>query len=109
MSIYESFISFTKRELKTYVLLNTSSEVTFLLGMIVSLAEVANLKASFLRNPAPGACIGSTCTRDAYIKGIFSKSACTRVASIRGTCIKSFCTIGAYTEGACAKSVCTKD
>lgn len=79
LSMHKFFISFTKWELKICVLVGTSSEVTFLLGVTVSLAGVIDLEASFLRNPASG-----TCIEGLYARGAYTKSTC-----FEGTCTKA--------------------
>ena len=112
--MHGSFILFTKRELKTRVLLRTSLEVTSLLGMTVSLAGVTDLKASFLRSLAPGAYIEGTCARGAYTKGTYYGSICTETTSTEGAYTKSFCamgtcTKGAYIKGAYLRGVGTRD
>lgn len=49
------------------------------------LARVTDLKTSFLRSPALGACIEGTCARVVY--------------SVRSTCVKGASTKGIGTEG----------
>lgn len=68
--MYGFFISFTKRELKTFVLLGTSLKVKFLLEVIVSLARVAcSIGNTYAKDAsAENASIESICTRGAYIK-----------------------------------------
>lgn len=69
--MHRSFFSFTKREMKTCVLLGTSLEVTSLLEITVFLAGMTDVEVSFSKNVAPDACIENTCARDAYIPGEF--------------------------------------
>ena len=122
--MHGSFISFTKQKLKTCVLLETSSEVTSLLGVIVSLTGVTDLEASFLRSLASGTCIEGTCARGVYTRGTCSGGtyiraasivdACTGSSSAMGTCTESFCLGGAgirdtCTRGTCARDACIKD
>ncbi len=118
-SIHVSFISFTKPELKTCVLLKTSLEVTSLLGMTVSCvllrtsSEVTSVSrvTVFLVEVAcsvwntcvkgtgtEGACITGTCVGRAYIGSVCTgstcaESACTGVASDEDVCIGSVCAV----------------
>lgn len=70
MLMQESFISFTKRELKNCVLLGISSRVTLLSKVIVFLTWVA------------------CSTRITFVKGIDTKSTCTRNTCIISTSAK---------------------
>ena len=107
--MHGSLISFTKRKLKTYVLLGTSSKVTSLSGVTVSLTGVTDLEASFLKSPAPSACIEGTYARGTYTRGTCFGGICTEAASTAGACTESSCAMGACTEGAYLGGAGTKD
>lgn len=97
------FISFTKQELKTCILLGISSELMSLSGVTVSLAGITDLETSFLSCPASAACIGGTCVGVACSAG----NTCIKGTGTEGTYAKSTCTgfIGAAgTESACTGS-----
>ena len=112
----ESFILFTKRKLKTCVLLGTSSEVKSLLEIKVFLIGVTDLEAFYLRSPAPGAyiesfCAMGTCTKDACTKGACTKGACIKGACLGGAGTKDTCTGDTYTrgtKGASMENACTR-
>ena len=119
--MHKSFILFTKRELKTFVLLETSLDVTFLLRVKVSLAKVTDLETFFLRSPALSTYIGDTysrvtCTGDASTGGAYIGSSCaisanTESAYLGGTSTKdtyigSICSRGAYIESVCIGDTC---
>lgn len=116
-------ISSTKLELNTCVLLGSSSEVTFLLGITVFLAKVTDLEVFFLRSSTPSAYIEGIYTRVACTRGTSYGSTYTGAASIEDTYTESFYTIGAcikdvYMKGAslggtdtrdtCIESTCTR-
>lgn len=107
ISIYTSFISFTKYELKTYILLKNFSEVTSLLGVTVSFARVACSARSIY--------VKGTGTEVASIKNTYTGGICTGTANIgdtggasieaigiRSTCIMDICFDNACTgPGTC--------
>lgn len=104
--MHGSFISFTKCMLKTYVLLETFSEVTALSGVIVLLAGVASCSGSICVK-----CIG---IEVASTEGIYSGSICigtTSIGDTGGTFIKaagigSTGTKDLYSNSAYIKSTC---
>ena len=119
LSMHGSFISFIRWGRKTYVLLGTFSEETFLLGVTVSLANVTNLEAFFSRSPAPGACIRGTCARGActrhtcsgntYSEGPYTKNACLRGAATRDTCTRDTCVRSVCIKDICIRGTCISD
>lgn len=111
MLIYRSFISFTKWELKTYVLLGIFSEVKSLLGImsllgvIVFLVGVTDLKTSFSSSLAiffsSSTCIKDTYTRDTcFAISAYVKSTCIWVIFIKSAwCIGDICFRGVSIGG----------
>lgn len=88
--------------------------MTSLLGVIVFLAKVTDLKTSFSKNLVSNACIWGTCARCVCNRGICSGDTCTRAASTRSVCTGSSCAIdactkSAYTKGACIEDTCLGD
>ena len=91
--MHGSFISFTKPELKTYVLLKTSSEVTSLLWMTVSIillgtsSEVTFLSGVTVFLVGVACSTRSTCVKGADIEGTSTENADIGAAYTKGTCI----------------------
>lgn len=83
--IYRSFISFTKLELITYILLKTFSKVIFLLRVIVSYILLkTSLEMIFLLGVIVFLIRIACFARSIYIKDIFIKSACTKSTYAEG-------------------------
>lgn len=107
LSKHKYFISFTKQELKAYILLAISSEMKFLLEIIIFLTMVTCFAWSI---DVKSASIEVANTESIYIKDVYTET--TYIWVVRGTCIetvgikniniKDICSGSAYTgAGTC--------
>ena len=96
--MYRSFISFTKPELKTCVLLKTFSEITLLLEVTVSCVLLgSSSEVTFLLEVT------------IFLIGIvyFTESTCVKDAGIQGACIADTCVGRVYID-ACTRGICAR-